>query len=202
MKDPSAFSAETHERMNHAMHRVVSALCEQGWGPCDAIKISNEAMDMCWQIWNDFAVENDRLSKAVMNQCGDNLCWIEGLEAEGKIQPWEQFGESCKRYHSQISGVVGELNAGQMTIAQLEAECERLRRIVDQVDDVLVVNWVGPRKDGDYRKALADLITFNIQIENDPAVSLTAKMRQIELESLRLECKRLRKVINKCEESL
>lgn len=34
------------------------------------------------------------------------------------------------------------------------AYSKELQRIVDQVDDVLIVNWVGPRVDGDYKKAL------------------------------------------------
>lgn len=40
----------------------------------------------------------------------------------------------------------------------LLADRNRLKAALDQVDDVLVVNWVGPRVDGDYRKALHDLV--------------------------------------------
>jgi 23S rRNA G2069 N7-methylase RlmK/C1962 C5-methylase RlmI len=53
----------------------------------------------------------------------------------------------------------------------LLAEYKRLKVIVDQVDDVLVVNWVGPRVDGDYKKALADLVKFNTKIATDPVVN-------------------------------
>lgn len=47
----------------------------------------------------------------------------------------------------------------------LKAEIVRLQKIVNQVDDVLVINWVGPRVDCDYRQALADLadlVSINI----------------------------------------
>lgn len=54
---------------------------------------------------------------------------------------------------------------------RLLAEFNKLKAIVDQVDDVLVVNWVGPRVDGDYKKALYDLVDFNIKIATDPAVN-------------------------------
>lgn len=47
----------------------------------------------------------------------------------------------------------------------LETEVTRLQSIVDQIDEVLVVNWVGPRKDGDYKKALHDLMGFAIAVE-------------------------------------
>jgi hypothetical protein len=52
---------------------------------------------------------------------------------------------------------------------------------IEEVDDVLVVNWVGPRVDGDYRKALHDLVTRAIAIENDPQVSESAAKRKAEL---------------------
>lgn len=69
-----------------------------------------------------------------------------------------------------------------------------LKAIVDQVDDELVVNWITV-KDGDYRKALHDLVMQGIQIENDPAVSSTARARQEELAALKetlVACESLR----------
>lgn len=53
-----------------------------------------------------------------------------------------------------------------------------------QVEDVLVTNWISV-KDDDYRKALNDLITYNIQLHDDPAVSETAKTRQDDLQLLK-----------------
>lgn len=64
-----------------------------------------------------------------------------------------------------------------------DAKATELQRIVNQVDDELVVNWITV-KDGDYRKALRDLVAQGIQIENDPAVSSTAKARQEEMAAL------------------
>lgn len=68
--------------------------------------------------------ENAELRLAIMNQTGDNLCWI--TENPTRIPPRAEFLESCSRYHAQISGERGELK-GCQTIAQLEAECERRR---------------------------------------------------------------------------
>lgn len=71
------------------------------------------------------------------------------------------------------------------SIAGLLQDNARLQAIVDAVDEVLVVNWVGPRKDGDYRKALHDLITQNIKEHDDPAISEIAQQRQALLEACR-----------------
>lgn len=65
------------------------------------------------------------------------------------------------------------------------AERDSLRQQLDQVDDVLIVNWVGPREDGDYRQALADLVRNSIQEHDDPAISEVADKRRKELDSLR-----------------
>jgi len=45
-----------------------------------------------------------------------------------------------------------------------EIELKKLRDIVNQVDDVLIVNWIVV-KDNNYKKALNDLIAFNTEIE-------------------------------------
>lgn len=52
----------------------------------------------------------------------------------------------------------------------LLSEIDRLRAIVDQVDDELAVNWVNV-KEGNYEAALRDLVTFNTHVSNDPAVN-------------------------------
>jgi hypothetical protein len=70
--------------------------------------------------------ENERLRTAVLNQCGDNLCWVENVD-QAKALPEAEFLESCRRYRDQIAGERGELQAGQMTIAQLEATIEKER---------------------------------------------------------------------------
>lgn len=67
----------------------------------------------------------DRLSLAVRNQCADNQCWIEFTDKAGAL-PRDEFLKSCERYHAQLQNTV-DLEAGTMTIAQLEAENEELR---------------------------------------------------------------------------
>lgn len=59
----------------------------------------------------------------------------------------------------------------------------KLQAIVDQVEDVLVIDWVTV-KDNDYRKALNDLVCHNIQIALDPAVSDDARKSHEELRVL------------------
>lgn len=65
-----------------------------------------------------------------------------------------------------------------------------------QVDDVLTTNWITV-KDNNYKQALHDLIGFNIQIENDPAVSESAASRKDQLDSLKEENKKLRAALSK-----
>jgi hypothetical protein len=65
------------------------------------------------------------LEQAVLNQCGDNLCWVTN-DAEVKALPEAEFLESCRRYRLQIVSERGEA-AGLKTIAQLEAEIVRLQ---------------------------------------------------------------------------
>lgn len=68
--------------------------------------------------------ENERLRKSVLNQCGDNLCWIEDVD-RAKILPKDQFLESCARYHSQIASERGVLKGGR-TVAQLESKLVKM----------------------------------------------------------------------------
>lgn len=71
------------------------------------------------------AAEIERLRCARRNQLGDDLCWIVS-EGEAKALPEAEFLESCRRHRAQIVAERGEFSGG-MTIAQLEAEIERLR---------------------------------------------------------------------------
>lgn len=70
--------------------------------------------------------ENQRLRASILNQRGDNLCWISdgGVEA-AKIIPLDQFIPSCIQYHAQIAGERGILKGGR-TIAQLETRIVEL----------------------------------------------------------------------------
>lgn len=60
-----------------------------------------------------------------------------------------------------------------------EQRTAELRSIVDTVDDVLVVNWVGPRKDGDYRKALADLVQDALRDHGAESSRLRAEVSRL-----------------------
>lgn len=73
--------------------------------------------------------ENRTLVLSVLNQQGDNLCHLSGVPTQ--IPPQGEFLESCRRYHAQMLAQNGELNAGQMTIAQLEAELAEYKSIFD-----------------------------------------------------------------------
>lgn len=81
-------------------------------------------------------LEIERLRKSVLNQSADNLCWVEDPE-QVKMIPRDQFLESCARYHTQMSAERGVI-PGCMTIAQLEAEVERLRGELEESRKVSV----------------------------------------------------------------
>lgn len=76
--------------------------------------------------------ETARLRTAVLNQCGDNLCWIKETASAAAL-PEAEFLESCRRYRAQIANDRGEFSSG-MTIAQLEAEVERLRMALSGIE--------------------------------------------------------------------
>lgn len=63
-------------------------------------------------------------------------------------------------------------------IKELERERDAALSKLEQVDEILICNWVGPRKDGDYRKALQDLISTSIREHNDPLISESAKLSE------------------------
>lgn len=67
--------------------------------------------------------------------------------------------------------------------AKLISENESLKAKLRQVDDVLVVDWI-VAEDGDYRKALHQLVTHEIAIHDDPAVSEVAAKRGAERDEL------------------
>lgn len=75
--------------------------------------------------------ENHQLRLAILNQLGDNLCKLTNADItalksdKNKIPPWEEFGESCHRFHTQIANESGELQ-GCRTINQLEARIAEL----------------------------------------------------------------------------
>jgi len=59
----------------------------------------------------------------------------------------------------------------------------QLRAKLDQVDDVLMLDHIAA-VNGDYRKALHELVSFEIQIHDDPAVSEIAAKRKADVAQL------------------
>jgi hypothetical protein len=56
------------------------------------------------------------------------------------------------------------------TALSLVQWAEQTAVALEQVDDVLIVNWI-TAKDNDYRKALADLVSMNIAQHDDPVLA-------------------------------
>lgn len=79
----------------------------------------------------------------------------------------------------------------------LTTQVKALQASLDQVDEVLLVNWVGPRKDGDYRQALHDLVTSAIREHNDPRVSKEAAEREAQMKALEAVRNLLREVTDR-----
>ena len=77
-----------------------------------------------------------------------------GFNAKLEFWHYDELGNAVERCTA--------LGLTEWTIQLVEA--------IRQVDDVLVVNWI-VAKDNDYRKALADLVTQEIQMHNDPVLN-------------------------------
>lgn len=82
------------------------------------------------------------------------------------------------------------LNKWEKIANDIQAALNEARAYLRQIDDVLLVSWIVV-ENGDYKQALNDLVTWNIQVHDDPAVSEVAKERQDKLEALNLSHARL-----------
>lgn len=80
-----------------------------------------------------------KLQTRLLSAAGDDLCRltpeeIKEMSSGGvKIPPKEEFLASCERFHSQIAAGPGVMN-NCLTLAQLIAENEMLRRKVDGLE--------------------------------------------------------------------
>jgi len=74
---------------------------------------------------------------SLRNQLGDNLCRfdMDAATREAKALPESEFLESCRRFRNQVAAERGEVGPECMTIAQLEAEVERLREEIRQWEE-------------------------------------------------------------------
>lgn len=97
--------------------------------------LMNKSKSELAYLYLDLCDINAKLNAAIMNQCGDNLCWFEPNGQ--KIPPRAEFLESCARYHAQIAGERGDLN-GCKTIAQLEAELGEFRETLMKLRPAIV----------------------------------------------------------------
>lgn len=100
------------------------------------------------------------------------------------IEDLIQENARLKQWNLQLQAAAAGNHYTAARIFDLETQIKQLEEIKAQVDDVLVINWCGPRVDNDYCKALHDLITWNIQVHDDPQVSEVAKKRQDEKAAL------------------
>lgn len=132
---PDTFTEKAYDTMMAIEGDIVKALERNGFDPCPAIKVAQCATRKAWDVWNMFMTERVRLRQSIFNQAGDNLCWMANKPVQ--IPPRAEFLESCSRYHAQISTERGELPPGCMTIAQLEAECERWSRAYTELSERL-----------------------------------------------------------------
>ena len=115
--------------------------------------------------------------------------------ATSSDKEWRDYYEGkCRKYFREVEVLRAEK-------AGLSKRNEQLQGIVWQIEDELIVNWIDV-KNNDYRKAIHDLVMFNIQIENDPSVSLTAKHRQDEISDLWAQIEYLKNGLEKKNDAL
>lgn len=72
------------------------------------------------------------LRNSVLNQAGDDACWIPDPE-HAQLPPKEEFLKSCERFHAQRTAQDGTLT-GCMTIAQLEQQLAELAKPPEDKD--------------------------------------------------------------------
>jgi hypothetical protein len=113
-----------------------------------------------------------------------------GLEPDRKMDVgyWKEGAKQADLRNAELVREVKErakqadltYNLAISKASALQLELNTVRVQLAQVDDVLTVNTIGV-KNGDYRNAIGELIALEMQIENDPQVSSTARARQEEL---------------------
>jgi hypothetical protein len=82
---------------------------------------------------------------------------------------------------------IAELEEFIRIVKERDARIAELEAQLAAVDDVLICNWVGPRADGNYRKALADLIQGAMTEARELAAPHPDTARLDKVEALRLQ---------------
>lgn len=118
--------------------------------------------------------DRDAARLRLLSAAGDDLCRLSQEEIKAftsgavKIPPEPEFIASCRRFHQQIAGEAGVLT-DCLTLAQLVAENEKLRAVLQQIqetaDDELrrlgaVPGSVVAQIEADARAALAPRATL------------------------------------------
>lgn len=102
--------------------------------------------------------ENKELRRAILNQCGDDLCWVKD-SGEVKALPETEFLESCRRFRAQVVDHDGEA-IGLKTIAQLEAELAGYKESLRLCQDHLPSVW-----EGDGTCVLCEAIQTHVELQ-------------------------------------
>ncbi len=104
----------------------------------------------------------------------EHIAELEGMLERARVD--DRFSAQACPLCEYKAGVFIRRCSMHQEISELKAERDEARAALRQVDDVLAVNGLGA-KDGDYKTALHDLVTWEIQIHDDPLVSESAKKR-------------------------
>lgn len=106
-----------------------------------------------------------------MKTDGGKICQIGGMEE--MMQTFEKWWEQTHGYHP--SELFPEVYKSQKAI--YEAGQASIQAQLDQVDEILCVNFIEV-KDGDYQAALVELVRWEIEMHDDPAISEEAAKRE------------------------
>lgn len=107
----------------------------------------------------------------------------------------------------QVADILGITPAEVRRVVATEMRFNNTRKLVEaiqaklQVDDVLVTNWITVT-DNNYRKALNAFAIWNTQIANDPAINPEAKAKQVLLEGVQAENRKLHAAFKRVESRL
>lgn len=111
---------------------ITCPFCKGGFSEPDEIVVERDAARK----------EVERLKQKLLTAAGDDLCRLTQDEIRQmslgavKIPPKKEFLASCERFHAQVAGEAGVME-GCLTLAQLVAETEQLRKQQDTLSDAL-----------------------------------------------------------------
>lgn len=112
--------SDLHDEMMRAQGILVAALETRGLDPCPAIDISQEAMAICWEIWNSHVQRIEELeeslakhrSEVTNDACGDALqkLWDEIIVARRpNYGDWEYPGQAYRHIKAEFEELLTAL---------------------------------------------------------------------------------------------